>query len=130
MAVGFCGQAVALEKNMNLIERMMEDCTMIDKRSKPDGLGSFKSEWVDGAEFKAAIVKDNSMQAKIAQKSGVTELYTITVHKGTPLVYHDVFRREADGSIFRITSNIHDSESPKAATFAIGQVTAERWELE
>lgn len=115
---------------MMLFEEFMEDCTMLDKKTKADGLGGFKNEWTDGATFRAAVVKDNTLDAKVAEKSGVTELYTITVKKGTPLVFHDVFRRNSDGAIFRVTSNIKDSESPSAASFQIGQVSAERWKLE
>jgi len=114
---------------MRLFEKMMEDCTMLDKKSKADGLGGFKNTWEDGAKFKAAIVKNNTLEAKVAEKSGVTELYTITVAKGTPLVFHDVIRRNSDGAIFRVTSNIKDSEAPSVASFQIGQVSAERWEL-
>lgn len=114
---------------MRLFESMMEDCTMLDKRSEPDGLGGFTTEWTDGAPFKAAVVKNNSMEAKVAEKQGVTELYQVTVPKGTPLEYHDVFRRESDGAVFRITSNVKDSETPNAATFQFGQASAERWEL-
>lgn len=114
---------------MSLIDVMMEDCTMLDKRTVSDGLGGFTTEWVDGAEFRAAVVKDSTMAARVAEKQGVTELYTVTVDKGLSLQYHDVFRRQSDGAIFRVTSNIVDSETPSVATFQIGQVTAERWEL-
>lgn len=114
---------------MSLIDSMMEDCTMLDKKTTADGLGGFNTSWEDGAKFKAALVKNNTLDAKVAEKSGVTELYTVTVKKGTPIIYHDVFRRESDGAIFRVTSNIKDSESPSVATFSIGQVSAERWEL-
>ncbi len=69
------------------------------------------------------------MQARIAEKQGVTEVYTVTVARGIPLAYHDVFRRNSDNQIFRVTSNIKDSEAPDASTIRIGQVTAERWEL-
>lgn len=115
---------------MRLFEKMMEDCTMLDKQTLSDGLGGFSTQWNDGATFKAAVVKNNTLDAKVAEKSGVTELYTVTVAKGTPLIYHDVFRRESDGAIFRVTSNIKDSETPTPATFQIGQVSAERWNLE
>lgn len=114
---------------MSLIDSMMEDCVMIDKRTVPDGLGGFKPTWVDGAEFQAAIVKDSTLAARVAEKQGVTEIYTITVNRGLVLQYHDVFRRVSDGAVFRVTSNITDSETPDVATFQIGQVTAERWEL-
>lgn len=111
----------------HLYESMMEACTMLDKTSVSDGQGGYTVKWVEGAEFNAAIVKDTSTEAKIAAKQGVTELYTVTVQKGMPLDYHDVFKRKSDGAVFRVTSNITDSESPNAASFAIGQVSAERW---
>lgn len=112
---------------MNLIESMATDCTMMDKVSKSDGYGGFTTAWTDGASFKAAIVKDNSLDARVAEKEGVTETYTVTVPKGTPMDFHDVFRRNSDGTIFRATSNIIDSQSPEVATFSIAQFTAERW---
>ena len=114
---------------MALYETMMEDCIMMDRRTISDGLGGFSHEWVEGANFRAAVIKDNTMNARVAEKQGVTEVYTVTVDKGVRLEYHDVFKRESDGLIFRVTSNIRDSESPRVATFAIGQVSAERWEL-
>lgn len=114
---------------MMLWESMLEDCTMLDKKTTEDGLGGFTTEWVDGAKFRAAVVKNNTMQAKIAEKSGVTEVYQVTVAKGTPLDFHDVFRRESDGLVFRVTTNIRDSETPAVASFQFGQVSAERWEL-
>ena len=114
---------------MSLITEAMTTCTVLDKRTVPDGQGGYVTQWVDGAAFQAAIVKDSSMQARMAEKDGVTEVYTVTVNKGLPLDFHDVFRRESDGAIFRVTSNITDSETPARATFQIGQVTAERWVL-
>lgn len=114
---------------MSLIDVMMEDCVMVDRRTVPDGLGSFSYEWVDGAQFRAAVIKNNTLEAKVAEKQGVTELYTVTVDKGIVLQYHDVFRRLSDGLTFRVTSNVRDSETPSVATFQIGQVSAERWEL-
>lgn len=114
---------------MSLITEAMTKCTMLDKRTVPDGQGSYEQQWVDGAQFDAAVVKDSSMQARMAEKQGVTEVYTVTVNKGMPLDFHDVFRRESDGAIFRVTSNITDSETPPRASFQIGQVTAEKWVL-
>ena len=114
---------------MNLIDTMMDRCTMLDKQTTPDGLGGFTHEWTNGASFDAAIVKDNTLAARVAEKDGVTEVYTVTVAKGVSLDYHDVFRRESDGATFRVTSNTHDSEAPAVSTIRIGQVTAERWVL-
>lgn len=114
---------------MSLIDVMMEDCVMLDKRTVPDGLGGFVQVWQEGATFRGAVIKDTTLAARVAEKDGVTEVYTVTVDKGLPLQYHDVFRRLSDGLTFRVTSNIRDSETPSVSTFHIGQVTAERWDL-
>lgn len=114
---------------MSLIDTMKEACTMLDRQTIPDGLGGFSYAWVDGATFSAAIVKDTSTQARTAEKQGVTELYTVTVDKGLALDFHDVFRRDSDGAIFRVTSNITDNKTPNVASFQFGQVSAERWVL-
>lgn len=114
---------------MSLIDEAKELCTLLDRRSVHDGQAGFRPQWIDGAQFYAAIVKDSTMQARTAEKQGVTEVYTITVDKGTPLEFHDVLRRDSDGAIFRVTSNITDSQTPARASFQIGQVSAERWVL-
>lgn len=114
---------------MSLIDTMKVSCTMKDKTTVNDGQGGVTTVWVDGATFEAAIIKDSTMQARMAEKQGVTELYTVTVDRGLDLDYHDVFQRNSDGAIFRVTSNITDSKTPAVATFAFGQVTAERWVL-
>lgn len=115
---------------MRLYETMMEPCQLMDKRSRSDGMGGFIYEWTDGAEFNAAVIKDNSMQARVAEKDGVTEVYTVTAEKGADLDFHDVFKRLSDGQVFRITSNRKDSETPKVASFQFVQVTAEKWVLQ
>jgi len=114
---------------MSLLSDAMTACTMIDKKTVADGYGGYVIEWTDGAPFDAAIVMDSSMQAKIAEKQGVTSLYTITTTKALNLQYHDVFRREEDGKIFRVTSNGNDKKTPASATLNMRQVSAEEWSL-
>ena len=46
-----------------------------------------------------------------------------------PLDFHDVFRRERDKKIFRVTSDGTDKATPPTATFQISQVSAEEWTL-
>jgi hypothetical protein len=107
----------------------MENCTIIDKRTVDDGYGGYDITWVDGASFKAAIVLDSSIQARMAEKAGVTGLYTVTVPKAINLQFHDVFRRESDKKIFRVTSDGDDKHTPKSATLDMRQVNAEEWTL-
>lgn len=114
---------------MNLVENMMENCKLIEKKRVPDGAGGFETEWVDGAEFKAAIIRDTSLDARIAEKSGVTSVFTITTYQSCRLAYHDVFKRLSDGKTFRVTSDAGDKESPRVSDLDMAQVTAEKWEL-
>ena len=115
--------------NAPLIESMMVDCCLMDKQSAPDGEGGFIFQWVDGAPFKAAIVRNSTLNAKVAEKQGVTEVYTVTTPRGVTLGLMYVFKRIKDGAIFRVKSNAIDSETPKVATFQFEQVSAEKWEL-
>lgn len=114
---------------MTLLEEYMQKCVMVDKRTTSDGIGGYNTSWVDGAEFMAAIVLDSSLEAKIAEKQGVTGLYTITTEKVMNLQYHDVFRRVEDGKIFRVTSKGDDKKTPESATINMRQVSAEEWEI-
>lgn len=118
---------------MSLIDDFTSKCVMQDRVTRPDGYGGFKPQWVDGAEFDAAITLDNSMQTRIAEQQGVTALYTITTTKSINLQYHDVLKRLKDGKIFRVTSDGDDKATPARATLnrnqGMRQVSAEEWSL-
>lgn len=113
-----------------LYEAMMDDCILMNKVRTSDGLGGWTTTWTEGAPFKAAIVKDNSTQAREAEKAGLTEVYTVTTKKENPLEWHDVFKRQKDGQVFRVTSNVSDNTSPEFSVINFGQVSAEAWILE
>lgn len=113
---------------MSLLSEAMEKCIMMDKSTVSDGRSGFNTTWSDGAEFTAACVFDSSMQARVAEASGVKALYTVTTAKNVNLQYHDVFRRASDGKIFRVTSDGDDKKTPNSATLNMRQVTAEEFE--
>lgn len=112
-----------------LIAEFSSSCVVMEKKRVPDGEGGFTVDWAEGAEFKAAITFDNSMEARAAEKQGVTSTYTVTAPKNAKLEYHDVIKRLTDGKIFRITSDGDDVQTPERATFQFMQVTAEEWKL-
>lgn len=114
---------------MNLIEKMMETCCYMTKEKTPDGSGGSFTTWTDGAKFKAAITLDTTLDARIAERSGVTSVYTVTTKRNVNLEYHDVIKRLRDGKIFRVTSDAGDKVSPSFSALDIAQVTAEKWEL-
>lgn len=114
---------------MSLLEEAMENCTMIDQITVDDGYGGIEKQWQDGASFRAAIVLNNSMQARAASVEGLTALYTVTTGREINLQFHDVFRRESDGKIFRATSDGDDLRTPKSATLNMRNVSAEEFTL-
>lgn len=114
---------------MSLLSYAMTACTMLDKTTMPDGYGGYIKTYRDGAQFEAAITFNTSMEARVADAQGVTSLYTVTTSRAMTLEYHDVFRREADKKIFRVTSDGDDQYTPKSATLDMRIVTAEEWRL-
>lgn len=114
---------------MSLLSEAMETCVFISKQIISDGHGGYSNKWVEGAEFKAAIVFDTSIEARVADAQGVHSLYTVTTEKSLVLEYHNVFKRMRDGKIFRVTSDGDDKFTPASASLNMRQVTAEEWEL-
>ena len=112
---------------MSLIDSFKEPCVLLEKKRVEDGEGGWTTGWMDGPEFSAAITLDQTMAARVAEKEGVTSLYTVTTDIGSSLDFHDVFRRKSDGKVFRVTSDGQDKRTPDAATFQFEQVTAEEW---
>ena len=110
---------------MSLLSDAMEQCTYIDRTTAPDGYGGVRTVWREGAPFTAAIVFDTSMQARIAEKEGVRNLYTVTTQRNIVLMYGDIFTRLSDGKIFKVTSDGTDKETPISAALDMRVVTAQ-----
>lgn len=112
-----------------LMNDYVESCTLLEKTRMPDGEGGWTNTWVDGLSFKAAITYDTTLQARVAESEGMKATYTVTTEKGMPLDFHDVFRRERDKQVFRVTSQGDDKVTPASASFQVSQVAAEEWVL-
>lgn len=112
---------------MSLLDEAMETCVLMDKTTSSDGYGGIITTWVDGAPFQAAITFDTSIEARTAEKQGVTSLYTVTTSRSLTLEYHDVFKRVRDNKIFRVTSDGDDKYTPASASLNMRQVTAEEF---
>lgn len=110
----------------SLLQAAMEPFVFMDETTNPDGYGGYISTWSDGAQFNAAAVYDQSLQAKTAEVQGVSSVWTVTVPKTVRMDFHKVFRRLSDGKIFRCTSKDF-KETPKAASFQVRQIRAEEW---
>lgn len=113
---------------MSLLTEQMESCILLNKQTVNDDYGGFITTWADGADFTAAIVFDTSIEARAAEVQGVHSLYTVTTSRNVVLQYHDVFRRQRDGKIFRVASDGDDKFTPQSAGLDMRQVTAEELE--
>ncbi len=111
---------------MSLLDESMTTCTLMDRTTVSDGYGGYTNVWKDGAEISVAIVLNNSIEARVADAQGVTDLYTVTTRKNINLQYGQVFRRESDGKYFRVTSNGDDMKTPTSASLNMRQVSAEK----
>ena len=112
-----------------LIECMMESCVFMVKKAEPDGSGGSNTEWVDGKPLMAAIIRDTSTDARIAEAAGAVEMYTVTVPRSVHLKYHAVIKRLSDGKTFRITSDNSGKRTPLCTALDIAQSSAEAWRL-
>lgn len=110
---------------MSLIDGFSEEFVLMEKQRIPDGEGGFNTAWKEGGSFTGALTLDTSMQARIAEREGVTSVYTLTTKRAVNLDFHDIFKRE-DGSYFRVTSDGKDKHTPLSAGLDMRQVTAER----
>jgi hypothetical protein len=112
-----------------LIDCMMVPCVFMEKKQAPDGSGGYNTEWAEGEQFNAAIIRDTSTEARIAEAAGTVELYTITVSRSVNLAYHAVIKRLSDGKTFRITSDNAEKKTPVCTALDIAQSNAEAWRL-
>lgn len=112
-----------------LIDCMKVSCVLMEKTQEPDGSGGYKTAWKDGKRLAAAIIRDTSTEARIAEAAGTVEMYTVTVSRSVHLKYHDVIKRLSDGKTFRITSDNAESKTPVCTALDIAQSSAEAWRL-
>lgn len=112
---------------MNMLLDSFEDCTMLDRTTVADGYGGFISTWADGAPFQAVVNLDDSTAARVAAVQGVTGRYTVITKATVELNEFDVFRRESDGLILRVTDK--PKKTPQAATMGLRKVKAEEWRM-
>lgn len=114
---------------MSIYKEAFADCVFLNKSVIDDGYGGTTTAWTEGAHFRAAVALDRSDAVKIAAVLGEVSKYKVTTSKALTLEYHDVFRRTADGKIFRVTSDGDDNHTPPSAGLDMRQVDAEEWKL-
>lgn len=111
---------------MPLLDDFARTCVLLEKKRLPDGEGGYTVEWTDSAEFQNYQALDTSMEARRAEKEGVTSVYSALVDKAVPVEYNDYFRDTETGETYRVTSEPSEKQSPKSASFSLKYFTAEK----
>ena len=114
---------------MSLLDDFSRTCIIMEKFRQPDGEGGYITSWSEGALFENYQALDTSMEARIAEKQGVTSVYSALVDKSVPIEYGDYFKDRESGAVYRVTSRPEEKQAPKSASFALKYFTAERTEL-
>lgn len=114
---------------MSLLDDFARDCVLMEKTREQDGAGGYNVTWTEGASFENYQALDTSMEARRAEKEGVTSVYSALVKKSLPIEYNDVFKDTSTGQTYRVTSDPEDKTAPNSSTFDLKYFTAERWEL-
>lgn len=114
---------------MSLLDDFGRSCVLLEKTRTDDGEGGYTVAWADGITFTNHQALDTSMEARRAEKEGVTSVYSALVDKAVPIEYNDYFRDTATGETYRVTSNPEEKQSPRSSTLKLKYFTAERREL-
>ena len=114
---------------MSLLDDFSRPCVLLEKKRVPSDEGGWTTTWEEGAQFTNYPYLDTSMEARRAEKEGVTSTYSILVDRDFPLEYNDYFKDLTTGNTYRVTSNPEEKKAPKSASFALKYCTAERKEL-
>lgn len=114
---------------MSLLDDFARSCVLMEKKRVPGDEGGWGVIWEEGAEFKNYPYLDTSMEARRAEKEGVTSTYSVLVDRDFPLEYNDYFRDKITGKTYRVTSDPEEKKAPKSASIALKYCTAERKEL-
>lgn len=115
-----------------ILDAFAKTCVLLDKSRTPDGEGGYITTWKEGAEFFNYFVMDSTLEARRAEKEGVTSIYSALVDKEVPIESDDYFRDRKTGLTYRVTSKPEEKEAPITAGSVIRTLkffTAERKEL-
>lgn len=114
---------------MSLLDAFARPCVLMARGSTLDGEGGQKTDWKEGAPFTNRQALNTSIEARRAEKEGVTSVYSALVDKSLKIQYGDYFKDLKTGLTYRVTSNPSEKEAPQSASFALKYFTAERKEL-
>lgn len=110
-----------------LLDSVGTKYVLMEKKRMPDGEGGWlPTQWTEGAQFENYQALDTSMEARIAEKEGVTSVFSGLVKKDLPIQYGDYFKNTETGVVYRVTSDPDEKKAPKISSLDLKFFTAER----
>ena len=74
-----------MEEAMSLLNDFARSCVLMEKTRVEDGESGYTIDWTEGATFQNYQALDTSMEARRAEKEGVTSVYSALVDKALPI---------------------------------------------
>lgn len=105
-----------------------DEYVVLNQNLVSDGLGGQTFTYSEGLEFQATLVLNTSLQGEIAQKQGVTGIYTVAYPKSLELPPRTIFKRKKDNKIFR-TTDIGNISTPSISSLDMSVTRAEDYIL-
>lgn len=102
---------------------------IIDKTTKPDGMGGVDTVYIEGAEVQVALQQDTAPEIKVANAVTERQSYTVVTPKSIIFRHGDIIKRDRDEKYFRITSDADDLVTPPSSAMNIRQCTAVEYEM-
>ena len=84
---------------MSLLNDFARPCVLMEKARVEDGEGGYTIDWKDGVTFQNYQALDTSLEARRAEKQGVTSVYSALVDKDVPIEYGDYFKEKERGTV-------------------------------
>lgn len=114
---------------LSLLDLYTSDCVLLVKTRVPDGIGGYKTTYVDGVTFSPAWEYMASTEVVQAEQAGTNRTYRIYVEKDFDLDYHEVFRRTEDQKTFRVINAGIDRATPSTSRLNRRVIEVEAWPI-
>ena len=109
-------------------EGILGQYVVLNRNLTNDGLGGQEHTIVEGLTFEGVLILNTSIEGQIAQKQGVTGIYTFAYPKNLNIPPKTILRRVKDGKIFR-TTDIDGVPTPDMSTLDMKTTRLEDYTL-
>lgn len=110
---------------MTLLESRMMGFHILDKTTKPDGMGGTSVVYVDGAPFDAAYTVISTQELEVAYASGQKRVCAVFFKPTVSLVREDRVRCDDTGQMYRITATPEPAQAAPFSALGLVRTTME-----